>query len=87
MKMNMRRGTLGCLSVVLIPLVVTGVAKGTEIELSDFSSDETPAELFDAIFDFSIAGSVLTLAVSNTTDTNVPEAEYEINEVGFNATA
>ena len=85
--MTMKRGTLGWVAVVLLPFIVTGAAGGTEIELSDFSSGDTPADILDAIFDFSIAGNVLTLAVSNTTDTNVPEAEFEINEMGFNATA
>lgn len=84
----MKRGTLGWLAVVVVlPLLVAGTAKGTEIELSDFSSGDNPPEVLDALLDFSIAGSVLTLAVSNTTDTNVPELTFEINEIGFNATA
>ncbi len=54
------------------------------IQLSDFSSDETPPEFLSASLDFSVAGDLLTLVVSN--ETSDPPAAFEISEVGFNAT-
>ena len=59
-------------------------AGATPITLSSVSSDETPASLLDATFDFSVAGSTLTLVATN--DTASPDA-YNINQVYFNASA
>lgn len=90
--MTMYRGTRNWLALVLLPLILGGTltstttADGFEIVLSDFSSGDNPAEILDAILDFSVTEDMLTLMVTNTTDTNVPEAEFEINEIGFNAT-
>jgi hypothetical protein len=56
-----------------------GAASATTINLSSVSSDATPASQLDASFDFSVAGSTLTLTVTNT------GSDFNINEIYFNA--
>jgi hypothetical protein len=53
-------------------------ALATTISLSSVSSDATPASLLDADFDFSVAGSTLTLTVTNT------GASFNVTEIYFN---
>lgn len=56
---------------------------GTVLTLSDFSSDETSAEVLDATLAFSVTGSVLTLSVSNETSSPNP---FDLSAIYFNAT-
>jgi hypothetical protein len=77
----MRRLILAAfVAIVLAPLPAAAVP----ITLSSVSSDLTPASWLDATFDFSVAGSTLTLVVTN--DTTAPY-EFNINEVFFNASS
>ena len=52
-----------------------------ELKLSTHSSDETAATALDATFEFSVAGTTLTLTVTNDT---VAPSEFDINELYFN---
>lgn len=88
--LNRRRTTVSReygirISAICLALgVVTGSVGAAEIELSLFSSDETPAEWLGALLDFTVSGNELTLTVSNNTDD--PPAAFEMSEIGFNAT-
>lgn len=55
----------------------------SSLQLSDRSSDSTPAELLDALFEFTVSDSNMTLEITN--QTSEPNA-YFINEAYFNAT-
>jgi hypothetical protein len=55
-----------------------GAASATTINLSSVSSDATPASQLDASFDFSVAGTTLTLTVTNT------GSDFNINQIYFN---
>jgi hypothetical protein len=68
-------------SLVAVPLAWASPAAALTIVLSQFSSDETSADVLDATLDFSVAGDQLTLTVTN--DTTAP-AEYDITEIFFN---
>jgi len=57
-------------------------ALGVVITLSEYSSNGTDPALLSATLDFSVAGSTLTLEVTN--DTVAPNG-YNINELYFNA--
>jgi len=57
-------------------------ALATTIQLSDVSSDETPASLLDAQLDLEVIGSVLRVTITN--QTTAPNG-YNINQVYFNA--
>ena len=52
------------------------------IELSDVSSDETPASVLDARFTFTVTDSTLELMVENLT---ADPTAYKLNEIYFNA--
>lgn len=66
-------------------LAMANAASASMIMLSEMSSDETDAGLLNATFDFSVAGNVLSLTVTNTTDNNPFGFEFDINELYFNA--
>lgn len=70
----------------LVALVFANLAEaGTAtITLSNFSSDETPAELLEARLEFAVADSTLTLTVFN--DTPLIDG-FLINEIYFNASS
>ncbi len=51
------------------------------LQLSDASSDETPASDLDARFEFSLAGSTLLLTVTNQTSTS---EGFDISDIYFN---
>ena len=55
---------------------------GSLLKLSDFSSDQTPAEDLDATLEFSVSGSTLTLAVTNNTPLGTG---FDISDIFFNA--
>lgn len=78
-----------CCLAIMAAMLVGGasLADAGLIVLSEFSSDETPADLLDATLEFSVSGSMLTLTVTNLTDTNDPPAEYDLSLVAFNATS
>ena len=78
--MTLRRWLL-C-SLIALPLAWASPAAALTIVLSQFSSDETPAEVLDATLEISVAGDQLTLTVTN--DTTAPD-EYDITEIFFNA--
>ena len=63
--------------------MLTAPATGTIITLSTNSSDETPASVLDATFDFDVDEilNMLTLSVTNTT---VVPNTFNINELYFN---
>lgn len=68
----------------IVAFALTGkLHAGTVLTLSDFSSDETAAEVLDATFTFSVTGSVLTLSVAN--ETADPFA-FDLSAVYFNTT-
>ncbi|MCH7527128.1 MAG: PEP-CTERM sorting domain-containing protein [Planctomycetes bacterium] len=75
---------IGSLFVFALFCVLSARAGAAAIELSLFSSDVTPAEVLDALLEFSVVGDELTLTVSNNTSDPSP---FEINEIAFNATA
>ena len=54
---------------------------GTVLELSDRSSDETPASFLSASFHFSVSGDLLTLGVFNQTEAPF---EFNLSEIFFN---
>ncbi len=63
-------------------LAVASAAPASLITLSQFSSDETDAGVLDATMEFTVAGTMLTLTVTNNTaDPNA----YTMNELYFNA--
>ena len=65
-------------------------ASATTITLSTVSSDNTPASQLDATYEFVISGATeLTLTVTNTTDLDAGDndAEFNMNEVWWNATS
>ncbi len=74
------RSVLAVLSGAALFAFATG-ASATTINLSTVSSDATPASQLDASFDFSVAGSTLTLTVTNT------GTDFNVNEVYFNGTS
>ena len=80
----MKKEMLVCnlLVFILITFFTIGASQAAIVTLSDFSSDETPAEYLDAAFEFLVNGSVLTLNVTNTTS---EQNAYSINEIYFNA--
>ena len=80
----MKKEMLICqlLVLILITFSTVGASQAAIVTLSDFSSDETPAEYLDAAFEFLVNGSVLTLNVTNTTS---EQNAYSINEIYFNA--
>jgi hypothetical protein len=57
-------------------------AEATSILCCSASSDATPASSLDALFDFDVSGTTLTLTVSNTTSS---PNEFNISAVYFNA--
>ena len=63
-------------------LALVTAAPASIIELSDFSSDETDAGLLSATMEFTIAGTTLTLTVTNNTS---GLDSYKMNELYFNA--
>lgn len=73
--------------VIAIGIAAIGFADplhaGTVLTLSDFSSDETSADVLDATLAFSVSGSVLTLSVSNETTSPNP---FDLSAIYFNAT-
>ena len=77
--MTLRRWLL-C-SLIALPLAWASPAAALTIVLSQFSSDETPAEVLDATLEISVAGDQLTLTLTN--DTTAPD-EYDITEIFFN---
>ena len=62
-------------------LAFANAASATLINLSSASSDDTPFGLLSATMDFDVAGTTLTLTVTN--NTSDPDA-YMINELFFN---
>jgi hypothetical protein len=70
------------LAAFLAAFLAPTTAAAVPVTLSNVSSDETPAAVLDATFDFSVSGSTLTLVVTN--DTTAPN-EFNINEIFFNA--
>lgn len=67
--------------VALTFLCLVPITSAATLELSNYSSDETPADLLDATLDFTVSGSILTLDVSN--DTADP-AEFDLRAIYFN---
>jgi len=77
-------GSVALALIVMGGFFASSTVEATTITLSDLSSDETDPSVLDAILDFSVSDSTLTLTVTNTTeDPNF----YNINEVYFNATS
>ena len=79
----MKKLLLRAVVPAVILLIGSGVQAAT-LTLSDLSSDSTPASVLDATMDFSVAGTQLTLIVTNTT--SAPN-EFRITEVAFNGAA
>ncbi|MFQ6049344.1 MAG: PEP-CTERM sorting domain-containing protein [Phycisphaerae bacterium] len=79
------RGIRVCVASVL--LLVVGQAQASVIlRLSDFSSNNVPAEQLDAERKFSVSASTLTLRVTNLTPGAPSDPPLKINEIYFNAT-
>jgi len=72
------RSTIASLAAAALLGIGSG-ASATTIVLSSVSSDATPASQLDATFDFSVAGSTLTLTVTNTGSDG-----FNLNSVYFN---
>jgi hypothetical protein len=78
-------------SVVFVAALIGGIlcsAQAGVVTLSKFSSDSTPAEDLDAIIEFSVTDSTLTIEVSNLTDgpDDGEDTGFNINSIYFNAT-
>lgn len=69
------------LLLLLVGLVSADPAVATTIALSGVSSDGTPASQLDGELEFGVAGSTLTLTVTNT------GSDFTINQVYWNAAA
>jgi hypothetical protein len=79
----MRRLTV--IFLVLAALALSTSAGATPVTLSTHSSEANPGPaVLDATFDFSVAGTTLTLVATN--DTTAPD-EFNINQVYFNASS
>lgn len=76
--------TVGVVAVLIVLAAQTGQASPITLKLSDFSSNEIPADNLDARMTFTVVGNTLTVDVAN--DTQDPPEEFRINEVYFNAT-
>ena len=72
------------LTAAFAALVCSSVASATVLTLSTNSSDATSPSLLQATFNFTVAGNVLTLAVTNDTDNNAAGDQYNINMIYFN---
>jgi len=72
--------------VILVALLFSFLAHGAILELSTHSSEPDPGpELLNATLDFSVAASVLTLTIDNTTDENLGlNNAFNMNQVYFN---
>lgn len=69
---------------VAMTMALSGsVRAGTILDISDFSSDETPASALSAAFSFLVTDDTLTLSVLNQTEAPF---EFNISEVYFNGT-
>jgi hypothetical protein len=75
---------LGAFAVAALVLGASGAAQAGTFVCCDESSDSTPAGDLDATFDFAVAGTTLTLTVTNDT---AGGGDYNITDVYFNATA
>ena len=81
------------LIAILVVLLGGGVQslQATVVSLSQYVSDGVnppPAEQLDALFDFSVSGSTLTLTVTNLTPEVVGvDPELKINQLYFNTSA
>ncbi len=90
-----------CKRAILLALIVSAAiaqnAQAAPVLLSDLSSDNTPADLLNASFDFSVDGSELIVVVSNLTGLDIGDddqhhgddddegASYEMTSLYFNA--
>jgi hypothetical protein len=80
-------------SILAVGLMLCSSANATLIQLSNASSDETPAQWLAAALYFSVADQTLNLSVTNQTGGfKTPEAVpeltyYNISEIYFNASA
>ena len=74
------RGLPALAGAVLGTLVASG-AGATPVECCDASSDATPASQLDITFDFSVAGTTLTVTVTNDDGGGFG---FNVNEIYFN---
>jgi hypothetical protein len=65
-------------AIVAALLLLPGGAGALTLELSDVSSNETPASALSATLEFGVVDDTLTLTVTNS-------SAYQINELYFNA--
>jgi hypothetical protein len=65
-------------------LLLSSGASATTIVLSQFSSDETDPSVLDATLDLGVAGTTLTVTLTN--DTTAP-FEYSIISIAFNSSS
>lgn len=75
---------VAALSALLSLAAQRGQASPVTLTLSDYSSNEVPADRLDATMTFTVLGSTLTVDVTNNTQD--PPEEFRINEVYFSAT-
>jgi hypothetical protein len=75
----MRPHSFGLLLAALLLGLASPALATTIVNLSSVSSDATDPALLDAEFEFSVAGTTLTLTVTNT------GSDFNINEIYFNA--
>jgi hypothetical protein len=75
----MRSRLSGPLLAALLLGLASPALASTIVTLSSVSSDATDPSLLDAEFEFSVAGSTLTLTVTNT------GSDFNISEIYFNA--
>jgi hypothetical protein len=69
-----------------VAAIVAAPAGASVIELSQVSTDSTPASQLDATLDFAVAGTTLTLTVTNTTGAG-GDPTFNISEIFFNGSA
>jgi len=66
------------MAIAAIALLVASSASATVIQLSEMSSDETPASALSALVNISVSGTELTITLENQSD-------YAITDFYFNA--
>lgn len=82
MRLLAHRALSRVLVVAAVVALLASSASATQIILSNLSSDSTPAGQLDALLDFDVSGTTLTLTATNNTGGG---AAFDINEIYFNA--
>ena len=85
----MRSRSIGILTGFLLVLLSCNTSHAGLVNLCEYSTDETPAELLDASIEFTVIGDTLTIELTNLTDgpDGGVDTGYDITALYFNATS